>query len=382
MALRVKKKVLLIENSSIDFYKARLPFAKYLIQEGYIITALIPQGDYIKQIESENIEVITYDLFRNNKNLLKLIKLVLFYYKVINLNNYDIIHSFRFQPNLISVISNVFNKKKIIVHITGLGIVFSNNTLKYKLLKFISQICYQIIFFRANVIILQNNEDKNEFWLIKIWLKKFHIILGSGVDTNKFDRSKYNKNDLRQLYNFKKTDLVFVIITRLIWEKGIKELTDAFMVLNSINENIKLLIAGWSDQENPRSIKLEFIESFQDVDFINFVGKIDNVEEILALSDCFIFPSYYREGVPRCLLEALSMSLPIITTNMPGCNVTVVDSYNGYLIKPMMVNEIISTVSKLITEDNFILFGQNSNLLAEKKFSNSIIFYKISKLYN
>ena len=381
MTLITRKKVLLIENSSIDFYNSRLLFAKHLINLGCEVYALLPSDHYCNEIESEGIIIIKYKFDRNNKGILQLVKLVFFYNSIIKKYKFDIIHSFRFQPNIISALSNYFNSKKIILHITGLGIAFSNNSFKYKALKITTKFLYLIIIFRANIVILQNEEDKNELLFNKFWGYKLNVILGSGVNTVKFNKVNFNKEQLRSISNFNMDDKIFIIVTRLIWEKGIRELVNAFEYLHTYHKDIKLLIVGSPDFDNPRSITQEFINTFKVNSCIKFLGERNDIPELLSLSDCFIFPSYYREGVPRSILEALAMSLPIITTNMPGCNITVIDSYNGFLIEPRSSGSIINAVRKIYLNSNFNNFGECSRALAENNFANNVIFNKISKYY-
>jgi glycosyltransferase involved in cell wall biosynthesis len=379
--LKYNQKVLLIENSAEDFIGARLSYAKYLQDVGYEVYALVPNHFLVKEIELEGIHVFSYNFDRKNKGIFQIFRLILFYRKIINKYKIEIIHSFRFQPNIISTLTNFFNSRKVIIHITGLGIVFANYELKYKVLKIISQSLYQLILIRANKIIVQNEEDKKELWFNFFWEKKLDVVLGSGVDLDKYDKLKFKSAELRIKNNLKLTDKIFIIVSRLLWEKGIKELTTAFDSLNKVNKNLKLLIVGWSDDDNPRNVSKDFIDLYKSSDYIQFLGRIDDIVELLALSDCFIFPSYYREGVPRGVLEALSMSLPVITTNMPGCNITVDHSLNGYLIEARSSNEIINSVHKICAEDNFINMGLKSRALAKNKFSNKIIYQKISKHY-
>jgi glycosyltransferase involved in cell wall biosynthesis len=94
-----------------------------------------------------------------------------------------------------------------------------------------------------------------------------------------------------------------------------------------------------------------------------------------------LYPSYYREGIPRSVLEALSMSLPIITTKMPGCRLTVIENENGFLIESKSSTEILTAAQKMINEPDLSSFGAKSRQIAETRFSNEIIFKQIKNLY-
>jgi glycosyltransferase involved in cell wall biosynthesis len=377
-----KKRVLLIENFSSDFLKARLPLAKFLQKQGYEVFALVPNDGYLENIKDAGIQVIGYDLDRKDKGILQLIRLTKIYKIIAKENRIDISHSFRFQPNLVNVLANFFNKRRVVLHVTGLGIAFSNFSTYYRALRFISQLIFQLKLIRANALIVQNEDDKNDLWLSGYWEKKIFLINGSGVNTTIFDQSLYDRKALRKEFGISQQDFVFICVTRLLLEKGIVEMTTAFQKLNELNPNIKLWIVGWADIDNPRHVQKSYIEKFENSTAVKFLGRKDNVNELLAAVDGFIYASYYREGIPRGILEALSMSLPILTTDTPGCKTTVREGQNGYLFKPRSSDEIIKHVLKLINIPEIKAFGLKSRVIADSKFSETIIFSQIEKLYS
>jgi glycosyltransferase involved in cell wall biosynthesis len=373
----IKKKVLLIENSSSDFFKSRIKFANHLQKKGYEVFALVPYSESF--IPSDcSIKMFNYHLNRNNNNLYNSIKIILYFKKIINENNIDIIHSFRFQPNLLNVFANYFNQKTIILHITGLGIAFSNKAWYYRIIRLLSQFIFQIKLFRANKVIVQNPDDKDDIYFTKLWRNKIELIKGSGVDINLFNTDLYNKLSLRSKFNISNNHIVFVCVTRLIWEKGIVEMINAVKKIN--NHKIKLFIIGSPDNDNPRHVSQSFIDKFKSDTNISFLGRKENIEELLSVSDVFIYPSYYREGIPRGILEALSMSLPVITSNTPGCRLTVIEGKNGYLVRPKSEEDIINAISKIINDD-LNNMGRISRNLAKNEFQNEIIFNKIEEIY-
>lgn len=381
MAEELKGKLLLIENSASDFIKARLSYCKYLKAKGWDVHALVPSSSSLKFIDNSGINIIEYQYTRKGKDLFQILRLSFFFRKVIIENDIDVIHSFRFEPNLINIITNLFNRNKLVLHVTGLGIAFSKKSFKYKLLQFISQILLHFMIFRANVMILQNDDDLKSIWFARFF-KKIKVIYGSGVDIKYFDNKLFDKNILREKYNISKKDIVFLIVTRLIWQKGITELIEAFLSKELQNRNLKLFLVGGTDKNNPQHIDDKYVNSFDNNDIISFLGKVEDVREFLAISDVFIYPSYYREGIPRGILEALSMSLPIITTNTPGCKLTVINGTNGFLIRPKSVKSIQESVLKLLDNKDFSSMGLVSRRIVEEKFSNEIIFAQFEETYN
>jgi len=187
----------------------------------------------------------------------------------------------------------------------------------------------------------------------------------------------YDRKALRKEFGILEEDFMFICVTRLIWEKGIVEMTTAFQKLNKLNPNIKLWIVGWADIDNPRHVQKVYIDKYNNSPAVKFLGRKDNVKELLAAADSFIYPSYYREGIPRGILEALSMGLPILTTDTPGCKTTVSVDHNGYLFKPRSSDEIIKYVMKLINNPELKALGLKSRAMADSQFSETIIFHKL-----
>jgi glycosyltransferase involved in cell wall biosynthesis len=375
-------KILIIENFASDFFKARLPLAIYLKELGWDVYALVPGGnEYSKMIAQEKIKVIEYDFDRNDKGIFQIISLIKVYRRILKENNFFVTHSFRFQPNLLNILSGIGMRHIKILHVTGLGIAFSNKSLKFLILKYLSQIIFLIKFLLADKIIFQNEDDTNDLWAGKVFKSKLFLIGGSGVDIDQFNPSNFDKIEIRNSLGITNEQSVFICVTRLIWEKGIKELVDAFSKIQLYEPNIILYIVGWPDYENPRHVTDAYVNSIEEGSSIRFLGKRDDISQLLAASDVFIYPSYYREGIPRSLLEALSMGLPIITTDMPGCKDTVYDNINGVLISPKSVDSIINGI-KLIMSKNKIDMGCVSRTLAEEKFKDKLIFNQIVSLYN
>ena len=375
----MSKKIVLIENFGFDFYSARLSYSKYLISLGYKVYALVPDDDYANKIEMEGIEVLKYNFCRKNKGVIQLYNLSVFYNKIFNHHNIDIVHSYRFQPNLLNAISNIFSKRKVILHVTGLGLAFSNNDFKFYILRILSQFIFLLKFILSDIIIFQNSDDPKDLWFSSFAKSKIKIVEGSGVDTINFTRDNIKRQTVRDGLKINNNEFIFICTTRLLWEKGIREMVTAFEYLKL--SNVVLLIIGWSDTDNPRHVSECFISKYANRRDIQFLGKRSDVKLLLNASDVFLYPSYYREGVPRSILEALSMGMPIITTDMPGCNLTVKEGYNGFIVDKKSVTSIMEVVKKVLTVTNLSELGFNSRVIAENKFSRNIIFEKIQILY-
>lgn len=378
-------KVALVENFGADFVGARLRFALFLKQNGIEVIAIIPKDGNREIIENKGIKVLEVgENIRGNglKNKIiyaKELKIIL------KAQKFDIVHLYRLQPNIIGTfIAGIFTKSHIINHVTGLGVAFTDNSIKNLTLQFIIKSLYKVNFYLFSpYTIFQNKDDAYD---LKI-RKKIVCIEGSAVNESRFNENigieKKNeiltlKEDLGLVDNSK----VFLFVSRLLKEKGILELIQGFIkAQKKVKNPTYLIIAGWSDIENPSSVKpSEIQELIKEHNNIKFLGKRSDIDLLLGLTDVSILPTYYREGTPRFLLESMSMSKAIITTDMPGCNHLVPYHSNGILIKPRDTNEIENAILSILEKDINDL-GKSSNMLYKERFSEDKVYNSILNLY-
>lgn len=369
------RKVLLLAHCGEDFFKARLSFAQYLQRQGIEVFVMVPKDNYTSKIQEFGFKVGTTSLQRDNTNPITLLKAIVEANKFANLHTIDIVHSFKFIPNLINTLSNLFSKRRVVLHIAGLGIAFANNDLKYKVIRQVFRLLFFMQFIRANIVIIQNPDDYSDFFFKELFKDKIKVVKGSGVDVKFFSptvSSRVGRN------------VTLLCTTRLIWEKGIRELVDAVSLLpKHIQDSLQVLIIGEPDDKNPRAVTADYIEQFRESSKILFLGKRNNIKDYLVESDIFILPSYYREGIPRSILEALACAKPVITTNVPGCNLTVKNGINGYLIEPKSPVAIRDAILEMFQRrEDWNMMGRVSREMAIENFSEEVVYNQIVNLYN
>lgn len=343
-------KILIIENGYNDLCKSRIPLGNYLKKKGKKIYYSCPNPD----INNNNF-ILSLPMNRSSLDLItkfkSILKLVLFE----NQNNIDVIYSFRLIPNFYNYCSSFLNQnKKRIVVITGLGYSFSSKKIKYQIYSFLIKIFYKLVSKRL-FIISQNNTD-----LYELGIKNGMVIKGSGLKSkNKI--SKYNKNQLTMIF-----------VGRLLKSKGLYEAINIFKKVK--NQNFfykkKLIIVGDIDKKNPDSITEKELRILKKIDGIDFIGYQKNTEIYYLKSNILLFPSEYREGVPRVIIEALSYGLTIITKNRPGCRGTIND--NGFLIDNEK-DEVVNYLNNLSVDD--IKENSKKSLkLFNKDYSDKVIY--------
>ena len=250
--------------------------------------------------------------------------------------------------------------RRVVNAVSGLGIFFSeeNQSLLSKILPKVLRFSH----YRDRLtVIFQNDEDKSLFLNNRIIREdQAAMIKGSGVDLQQFCYSPEPEEG----------KIKVLLTARMIVEKGIFVLTDAALKLKEqYKGKVQFLLCGGLD-DNPKAIREEELQAVCDGEYIQWLGYRTDVLNLLK--DCHIvaFPSYYKEGLPKSLIEATAVGRPIVTTNSIGCKETVVDGYNGYLI-PVKDSDTLADRLKRLIEDKALRqeMGKNSRRLAEWDFS-------------
>ena len=174
------------------------------------------------------------------------------------------------------------------------------------------------------------------------------------------------------------------LIGRILEDKGINEFVKAAKLIkeDKAYKNINFTLVGKFDPLNPSSIDKDKVDKWQGDNIIDFIGWVPNINEYLQGVDIICLPSY-REGLPHILVEAMASGLPIITTDVPGCNSLVKDGVNGFLVKPRDFIELHLKLIEMINNfDLRVKMGKSSRIISENRFDNSLIFKQIISLYD
>lgn len=312
------KKIIIVSNTSWSLFNFRFSLAKELEKYGYEIILIAPYDEYSEKLKQE---FEYHNIWMNNKgtNPKEDIKTTFEFYKLYKKIKPDIVLHYTIKPNIYGTLAANILGIKTINNIAGLGTLFIKQNFVTKIAKYL----YKYSQSKANKIFFQNHDDYEMFTNEKLVdINKCDILPGSGVDTNKFIPIKYNKTD--NIFRF-------LLIARMLWDKGVGEYVEAAKIIRSKYQNVEFQLLGFLDVQNNSAISKEQMQSWVEEGFVNYLGTSDNVKEEIAKADCVVLPSFYREGTPRTLLESASMAKPIITTDNVGCRDVVDDGINGYL---------------------------------------------------
>jgi N,N'-diacetylbacillosaminyl-diphospho-undecaprenol alpha-1,3-N-acetylgalactosaminyltransferase len=231
------------------------------------------------------------------------------------------------------------------------------------------------------------NQDDLEFFVSGKFVDKgkTQIIKSCGVNLREYSTSAVDgvtMSRLKQELSVERNRVVITMASRLMWEKGVREFIESAKILKSKYPEVFFLLVGSIDKENPSAISENYLREAEYNGYIKWLGHRDDVVNILAISDIVTLPSYYREGVPKIILEAMAMSKPIVTTNNVGCKDTVEEGKNGFLVPVKDAVALSDRIERLIkNKSTRIDFGKHSRQLAEREFDENIVVDKTMEIY-
>ena len=177
------------------------------------------------------------------------------------------------------------------------------------------------------------------------------------------------------------TSEIIITVTRMTRQKGIPTLLEAAALVHAVRPGARFLLVGPRESEGPFAVTQAEIE--RHAPYVMAVGPRSDVPSLLALADLFAFPTEYREGVPRVLLEAALAQLPIVTTSMPGCRDVVSDGYNGFVIPPREPRTLAVKILHLLNDRRTArAMGSRAAELVKREFDLGIIADRYAALYS
>ncbi|MBV7433504.1 glycosyltransferase family 4 protein [Cardiobacteriaceae bacterium TAE3-ERU3] len=319
-----------------------------------------------KKLQSMGAEVYHYKLNSKGLNPFKDLSSIIWLWNFFREKEIDIAFPYFVKPVIFtSIAAKISGTSRCIGMIEGLGNAFVSNMksnigtrIKSHIIKKIQVILYNLSLPFLDVLVLLNRDDKKD--LIDhygIRVKKVVVLGGIGVDLTRFKYSPYDES----------RPVTFLFIARLLREKGVMEFLRAASLVKSKYPFVQFNVLGSFEEHNTFALSKTELEEYIDNDIVRYLGFVDDVVTEIADSSVFVLPSFYREGVPRSIQEAMAIGRPIITTDVPGCRDTVNEGENGFLIPPHDVVALEEAMIKFIETPELINnMGRVSRKLAEQ----------------
>lgn len=365
----MRKKIIVVAVSAWYIYNFRLNLILHLKAQGYDVVAIAPIDDYSIRFDALGIPFIPIAVDEKGTNPIKdsllIVRLVLLLLKL----KPGCILSYTPKCNIYASLVAGFLNIPIINNISGLGTAFIRENLTTKIVEWL----YTASLRKSAKVFFQNKDDSALFierGLVKA--PRTEILPGSGVEVNRFTPARETAT---------KSHFVFLLVGRMLSYKGVAEFVTASRFLKQQYPDIECQLLGFLDCKNASAITTAKMQEWVNEGVVNYLGVSDCVVNYLRGADCVVLPSYYREGVPRSLLEAASVGKPIITTDTVGCREVVDDGVNGYLCAPRNVDDLQAKMEKmlLLSQPERLQMGLNGREKVLKNFDEKIVIERYMK---
>jgi len=357
-------KVAIISNDAFGLLNFRGPLLMELRRLGHDVIAFAPDIDASTHaaLDAMGVTSVEYNLSRAGTNAIRDFATIIQLRYLLKKHCPDISLACFIKPVIYGTIAAwLAGVPRRYAMIEGLGFAFinsPNSSWKNVAVRSVVSSLLRISLKKANRTVVLNIDDRNELINRNLVAPENCAILGGiGVD---LDEWRYSPPPTQPV--------TFILVARLLWDKGIGEYARAAAILRKTHPQAKFLLLGGLDQ-NPAAVPREAVESWVSENVLDAWPGHVSVRPWLEQSSVFVMPSFYREGVPRSTQEAMALGRPVITTNNPGCRDTVVNGVNGFLVPPRDPVALADAMRHFIDRpQDIVAMGHESRRLAEERF--------------
>jgi glycosyltransferase involved in cell wall biosynthesis len=357
-------KIAIVLNTSWNIFNFRMNFVRALQAQGHEIHTIAPTDDHTIHLIEAGCIHHPVKMDSRGANPIKDSALIFELWSIYRRVKPDIILHYTIKPNVYGTIAATLLKIPVINNVCGLGTIF----LKKNIVSAVAIWLYKIAFRFPKKIFFQNSEDLNLFIERGLCpVNTADLLPGSGIDLERFKPQLFKRNN----------KFTFLLISRLITDKGILEYISAIKRLKANGVDARFQLLGAKDPQHKRGIKLPVIEEWIQSNTVEYLGTTDDVRQFIEKADCIVLPSY-REGTPRTLLEAASSGKPIIATDVPGCHQVVHHNFNGLLCKSKDETDLAEKMHTMtqLDDDTLKRFGKNGRMKMELEYDESLVINK------
>ncbi len=323
---------------------------KFMSENGFEVIGVASKGNALDEIsQDENIRVFGINMTRKISPFKDILS-VYYLFKILKKEKPIIVHSHTPKAGIVSMLASKLADVPIRLHtVAGLPLMEAKGN-KRKLLNFVEKVTYACA---TNVY--PNSKGLFQFIVNEelVSSNKLKVIANgssNGIDTSYFDSvcvSEVQRHELLTKLDINKNDFIFVFVGRLVGDKGINELIEAFSKINDCK--VKLLLVGNFEHDLDPLLK-ETINKIDRNQNIISVGFQKDVRPYFAISNCLVFPSY-REGFPNVVMQAGAMGLPSIVSDINGCNEIIEEGINGTIIPSKDIESLFYSMYKMINNE-------------------------------
>jgi glycosyltransferase involved in cell wall biosynthesis len=375
------KKITVLSHFGWGMFRYRRDLLRALAKAGWDVFAIADwsDGDYEAQIRAEDVHTLTNTLTRSRfdvfGDLRTLIRLVRLYRQV----RPDVAQHFHTRTMILGAIAaRIAGVPRIVNCVTGVGIVIDGSMRRWRWL-FIP--LYRVAFGGGVIAVFQNSSDREKLLAARVIApERTFLIPGSGVDTEALKPDPAVPPEARD---------IVIMASRLLWSKGVREFVGAAEILKPRFPKIRFVIAGGLSgaygMHDPDNVDEAWLKDAVAQGFIEWPGHVApaQVEDMFRHAAVVALPSFYPEGVPRCLIEGAAAGAPIVTTDMPGCRDIVIDGVSGRFCPPKSAQGTAEAIAAILgTPGAVASMGAQSRRLAVEIFDSRKVSDGFERVYS
>ncbi|WP_158622813.1 glycosyltransferase family 4 protein [Aquabacterium soli] len=356
-------KIALILNSSWNIVNFRSGLVNAIQARGHQVLALSPHDAHTDRLKTLGCDHANLPMQTTGLNPIADITLLVRLLLILRKEQPDVILSYTIKPNIYGSLAARVLGIPVINNVAGLGMAFTREGW----LKTLVSRLFRFAFAKSHTIFFQNEDDRRMFVDKRLASEHQTVRLpGSGVDLDKFRPPHRRPHS---------GGMTFILVARLLREKGVADFVAAARLLRSDFPNASWRIVGFLEPNHPAFVSESEMHTWVTEGTVTFDGPRDDVRQALCEADCMVLPSYYREGVPRSLLEAAAMGLPLITCDTVGCRDAVTAGTSGLLCAPRDPTDLARCMRQILemSEEARAAMGREGRLKMEREFGESRI---------
>ncbi|MDK9704687.1 MAG: glycosyltransferase family 4 protein [Sulfuritalea sp.] len=356
------KEVWIAINTTWNVFNFRRSLIAALSESGFRVAAYAAPDEYIGRVEAGGARYVPMQLNNAGTHPLRELMTLWRMVRLLALERPALLLTYTPKVNIYLALAARVWGIPVVANVSGLGRTF----IAGGWLTRVARVLYRIAFSWPRCIFFQNAEDRTVFLdagLVKV--EQTALLPGSGVDVSRFaPRPKVQDGG----------GFVFLMVARLTWDKGVGEYVAAARQLKTEFPGVSFRLLGFLDVPSPSAVSRDEVEAWVSEGLIEYLGHSDDTVSIYAESDCVVLPSY-REGMPRTLLEAASMGLPAIATDVPGCRQAVVDGETGFLCRARDATALARAMQRmlLLTFEQRAKMGNAARARIRREFDEKIV---------
>ena len=368
-----KTVLLFIVNVDWFFLSHRLGIAKAAQAAGYDVHVACRLTGRGEELEVQGLKVHEIRMDWGTANVLGQIRALQDIAAVVRNITPSIVHCITIKPILLGgAVARVARVPLVVAAISGLGYVFISRGVVASIRRILVGLIYRFALSTKRVrVIFQNDDDRRLIQKIAgLRLNQVRFICGSGVDLKRFFPRPV------PLGRF-----TVVFAARLLADKGLREFVAAATIIKASHADIRFLVAGSRDTENPACISEEELANWSAEGAVEFVGHVNDMAAFYSGAHVVVLPSY-REGMPLSLLEAAAIGRAVVTTDVPGCRDAIDPEVTGLLVPPRDIGSLVMAINRLRDDPALCAeMGRQGSLLAARKFSVDTVIDQHLKIY-